>query len=78
MRPLRHVQKMMNSTALSASGIQPPVGSLVRLPATNTQSMATIGTNTAATARRDQFHCVLATNAPRMLVISMVPTTAAP
>src|SRR5689334_9217911 len=76
--PLRQVQNTTNRTAPSVSGIQPPRLIFVMFPTTNTASMTNIGTNTAATATFDQFHWVLATNPPSIVVISIVPTTAAP
>src|SRR6266480_5346505 len=70
--PIRH------SAAPSVSGIHPPVGTLVRLPATNALSATSIRPNRPAACHFGQFHCVAATNAPRMVVTTMVPTTAAP
>ncbi len=65
----------MNNLALNVSGIQPPDGNFVRLPATNTLSMRNIRPNGTATAHFGQFHWVAATNAPRTVVINIVPTT---
>ena len=77
-RPLRQVVKIRHRIAPSVSGIQPPVGTLVMLPATNARSTISSRPNSAATCHFGQFHCVAATKAPRMVVTTMVPTTAAP
>ena len=76
-RPLRQVVKITHSTAPRVSGIQPPLGTLVMLPATKTpshQQQAEQGHD----RHSGQSHCVAATNAPRMVVMNIVPTTAAP
>ena len=62
----------------SVSGTQPPAGILVMLPATKMPSMQNSPLNSAPTASGGQPHWVTATKAPRMVVMNMVPTTAAP
>ena len=56
--------KIRHSTAPSVSGIQPPLGTLVRLPATNALSVTSSSPNRPPTCHIGQFHCVAATNAP--------------
>ncbi len=78
-RPLRQVVKITHSTAPRVSGIQPPLGTLVRLPATKAhvghQQQAEDGHDTpqsaSSTASRRRTR-------PRMVVTTIVPTTAAP